>query len=212
MGSNSSFEDIVFSTYIIDHLEDGDNETATLWEFSDRSEFDIKQTDAVGWAEAVSEMARAAIAAEDEIIILCKKGHRFTMQYSRSLLMQNILEAHRQKVDILCGGIERFTYAVPITKNRYWIDRFDGAGFIVLFKKVFPALLNAGSGQWKNLDALLSKATPNKMVLYPFISRNTNYAGANSPELIPAEKQLATYDRMYEKYVLKNAEGSLSHF
>jgi hypothetical protein len=208
MGSYSSFEDIVIPTYIIHHAEDINQKTVTLQEFSNKSEFDIKNTDAISWPAAVCEIAATAIAAEYEIIILCKTAHRFTMQYSRSFLIQNILEAHRQRADILCGGIERFTYAVPITKNRYWIDRFNGAGFIVLFKKIFPALLHAGSGEWKTLDNLLSKATPNKMVLYPFISSSIN----NSSEFIPAEKQLDTYDRMYEKYVLKNAEGSLSHF
>lgn len=76
-----------------------------------------------------------------------------------------------QGVDILSGGVGGFGYAVPIAKNRYWVDWFWCTQFIVVYKKFFQKILDYEFKDTDTADGVISMLSNNLMTLYPFISK-----------------------------------------
>lgn len=89
--------------------------------------------------------------------------------------MENIIHAHEQGADILSGGIGGFGYAVPVDKNRYWIDWFWCTQFIVVYEKFFKTILDYNFKEDDTADGVISQLSNNLMTLYPFIQRQKEF-------------------------------------
>lgn len=182
---------IILPVYIIHSRERTEKRQHIQQQFSGRNEFDVSLVEASGhdmealglWM-TIRKITQMAIDNDDDLIIVCQDDHEFTSNYSAGYLVKNIIEAHNQGADILLGGLTSFGHAVPITENRFWVNPFWSTQFLVLYKKIFPLLLNEPFDGKVTADGILSEITSNKMVLFPFISvhkdfaapdRNTNY-------------------------------------
>ncbi len=125
--------------------------------------------------QAIRSAVQKAIDADDDVIIICEGDHVFAQDYSPEYLKKNIIEAHSQGAGILLGAATRFSHAMPITKNRFWVDAFSHAPFIVLYKRVFQPILDEPFGETILVDDVLAELTSNKMVLFPFVSAHKDF-------------------------------------
>ena len=146
-----------------------------------RKEFEVTIVEAVeheigaiGLWHTIRKIVQMAVANADDVIIICKDDHEFSDSYSKEFLIQNIIEAHYQGADILCGTTANFNQAVLLTPNRLWIDSFVSTQFIILYKKFFIKILEEPFDN-VNPDKLLSELTSNKMTLFPFISGQKDF-------------------------------------
>jgi len=181
--------------------------------FHNKPEFELTllETEYSDYWETFRHCAQLGNDQDEDLLIICNESHQFTEEYNRDLLIQNIVEAHQQKCDILFGGIGGFGYAVPLTENRYWIDRVRYCHFFVIFRKAFNLLINSPFKKDKPFDDYLSALTMHKMVLSPFLSvqrKILNSQGdeeAISKELRKsfeiAGSRLSTYKNVYNKYI-----------
>jgi len=170
-------EKIKIPTYITDNPGSVSRETQIRKEFKSRKEFDIinSQTNRDGsktsvlWSSII-DAVQQAVRNEDDVIIICKRGHVFTSWYSKYFLITQILKAHSLGCSILCGGVGDFNLMIPLTTHLYWIDAFQSAQFIVVFKRLFDIVLNEPFSDSDMFDCKLSEMTSHKMVIHPFIS------------------------------------------
>jgi hypothetical protein len=172
-----SFENISIPTYIINPSGRSEDYKHIEKEFIKRSEFDTTFIEVceheiapVGLWLSIRKIIGIAIANDDDVIIICENSHEFTEHYSKGFLIQNIIEAHEQGVEIIFGSVRSFGLAVPITKSRAWLNHFYRARFIILYRSVFQKILDEPFDDNVKIDAILSDITSNKMMLFPFIS------------------------------------------
>lgn len=169
-------------TYVINMKERTDRKKHIVEEFAGKEEFQVTFVDAcrhnigsVGLWNSIVKIVNMAVEQKHDVIIICEDDHFFTEAYSKSYLIRNIFEAHKQRADILSGGIGGFGYAVPIAKNRYWVNWFWCTQFIVVYKKFFSKILEYKFQDNDTADGVISELSENLMTIYPFISKQKEF-------------------------------------
>lgn len=211
-------ENISIPTYIINLKERSDRLAHIQKQFIDKPEFALTIVDAckhtigaVGLWQSVCRIIELAINNDDDVIVICEDDHEFTGHYSREYLLENIIEAHEQGVEILSGGVGGFGLSLPVSKNRIWMNWFFCTQFIVLYRSIFQKILDTPFDDTVTADGMLSIISSRKMTLFPFISVQkefgysdvtaiNNEKGAVSRWFINAENRLKEIEAVYSKF------------
>ncbi|HEX8020967.1 hypothetical protein [Mucilaginibacter sp.] len=175
--NEDEFDDVAIPTYIINLPERPERLDHIKKQFVGKDEFNVQIIEAcrnpigaVGLWESIRKIVKIAMDNEDDVIIICEDDHQFTADYSKSLLLKNILEANEQHTEMISGGICEFHKALPVTANRAWVSTSFCTQFIILYKPVFNKILDTPYDDTVTADAMLSTIVSNKMVFFPFIS------------------------------------------
>lgn len=184
------YSGIVLPVYAVHQPEKAEGLQA---QFSGRTEFDVTYVPAgeqSRWLN-IRKVAEMALAADDDVIVLCDDGHVFPPDYSADYFLQNVIEAHNQGAVVLAGGVTHFGHALPVTRHCFWTNPFYSTQFVVLYKPIFRLIIDEPFDETVNADEMLSKLTSSKMLLFPFVSVG--------PEERPGERLadlLSTYNRL----------------
>lgn len=197
---------ISIPTYIINLKSRKDRLKHIQNEFKNRSEFDIEiieaiqhEIGAVGLWLSFQKVIKKAVKNDDDVILFVEDDHIFTKNYNWDFLLQSIIDANKQGVDILLGGIGGgFKNVVPITKNRFWIDHFWCTQFTIVYKRFYDKILTANFQEKDTLDDFLSNLTTNKMTLYPFISRQKAFGYSDVTESNNKKETISEYFKKSE--------------
>lgn len=180
------YQDIIIPTYVINSPKRMDKLAHIELQFDGKSEFELmifegnkNTTGEIGLWQSILKIINMAFFNEDDVIIICEDSHEFTKDYSKIFLLQNIIEAANQGAEILSGGISNFYHAVPITKNRLWIDTLCCTQFIIVYKSLFTKILKEPFEDADTVSGKLSEITSHKMILFPFISKQKNFENCN---------------------------------
>lgn len=170
------------STYIINLPERVERRAHMEEQFKGRDEFGLIWVEAcrhtlgtVGLWQSIRKAIGMAVENDDDVIVLCEDDHYFTEHYSRDILMQQVMEAHRQGAQLLIGGIGGFGAAFPVAPSRYWIDWYWSNQFLIIYKSAYQIILDYQFKDKDTADGVLSELFPNKMAIHPFISRQKNF-------------------------------------
>jgi len=213
------FEDIAIPTYVINLKERSDRLQHALNQFEGRLEFEVHIIEAcsheignVGLWKSIIKIIKHVINGDDDVIIVCEDDHLFTEHYDKIIFIQNLIDASKQGVELLSGGIGGFGNAVPVTQNRYWIDWLWCTQFIVLYRPIFRKILEYNFTDTDTVDGALSELTSHKMVLYPFISEqldfgysdvtrsNNEVGGTITKHFQDADRKMKIFHEAYLRY------------
>jgi len=146
-------------------------------EFLGKPEFNVEiveglshELKTVSLWQTIKGIIRSNLQDTADFIIICEDDHQFTDHYNPSQLLQHIHEARVCGADILCGGISSCKNGIRISNSLFWVERFTGLQFSVIFKKFFPEILSAHFGEYDVADHKISSLTDKKFVVHPFIS------------------------------------------
>lgn len=189
------------STYVVNLKSRKDRLKHIQEQFKNKPEFDTHFIEACeheigsyGLWLSLKKVIEMAIENQDDVIIFVEDDHTFTKKYNWEFLLKNILEANKQKLDILLGGIGGgFQNAVPITKNRIWIDSFWCTQFVVIYRRFFQKILQTEFKKEDAIDRFLSKLTTNKMTLFPFISVQEDFRYSDATLETCRDASISTY-------------------
>ncbi|WP_164674913.1 hypothetical protein [Anditalea andensis] len=183
----SNFDHISITTYIINSNDCTNVLSRIHSQFEGRTEFDIRMISLCehnnpekAYLITLKKIIQQATEEEEDVIIICDEDHLFTTSYSRSCLIRYIIEAHQLDTKILCGGIDDFETAIPITRDRFWIRTFKSSSFVVLYQSVFNLILRQQISDNHTIECFYRELTSNKMVMFPFISQREGFDGENS--------------------------------
>lgn len=154
-----------------------DRRSHIIKQFCDKPEFLINIVPAIthekgtyGLWQTILQIVREEKERDSDFFILCEDDHTFTENYSLELLLGCILQAKSLNADMLSGGCSWFHSAVQLRKNLFWVDKFTGMQFTVVFNKFYLQILNANFGEEVIADFSLSSITNYIFVIYPYIS------------------------------------------
>lgn len=165
------------SVFAINLKSRADRRKFILSQFIAREEFQFYLIDAhkhnigaMGLWITIRHILKDLADSEDEYIILCQDDHLFTKEYSKEQLLHCINEARSFNADMLSFGVSGFTSAIPISQHIYWVEKFSGLQFTVIFRKFFQKILDADFESINAADLKLCELTENKFFTYPFLS------------------------------------------
>ncbi len=148
----------------------------------------------------------------NEFVIICEDDHQFTRQYDKKLFFEAIEEAGRYEADLLLGGVSGFESSIRCSQAIFWINRFTGLQFTVIFKRFFRAILDAHYKDTDITDRKISLISKKKFMIYPFISTQKEFGYSdltvknNEDGRVEAlfEKSaelIMLYERIFKRYV-----------
>lgn len=142
---------------------------------------------AVGLWKTIRKILENMVNEEDEFIILCEDDHQFTSDYSQSILFGCISEAIEKGADVLLGGPSWFCGALHVSQRLFWVDKFSGLQFTVLFRKFFKTILEAEFTPKDVPDYRIAALTEDKFFIFPFISTQVEfgYSDATGSNNVP---------------------------
>ena len=106
-----------------------------------------------------------------EFILFCEDDHKFLSNFEPEQLERDIAIGKELNADLLLGGVSWFDVAVKATERIFWLNKFSGCQFMVIYKKFFPNIMSiSGFNGNEALDHKLSNLTSNTFVIHPFIS------------------------------------------
>lgn len=105
-----------------------------------------------------------------DFFIFCEDDHVFTKFYNDSFLLEQIKIAEYLGADILSGGMSWFEAPLQVRDNIFWVDKFNGMQFTVVFNKFYHSILSSKRDNDFITDIHISALSDYKFVLYPYIS------------------------------------------
>ena len=177
-------------TYIINLKSRIDRREHILQQFSGRDEFEISIVDAhvhefgnIGLWNTIRHIVSDLTSQNDEIIIICEDDHLFTKNYSANILESAIAYAKGLNADVLSGGVSWHVDSVQISETLFWIKKFSGTQFLVVFRKFFDCILNASFTEHDTADYKMSSLSDNIYCIYPFISVQKEFGYSDATQM-----------------------------
>ncbi len=180
-------------TYIINLKSRSDRLENIMTAFENRHEFDVtvveairREAGALGLWNTIQHILRDLTREEDEYILICEDDHEFTEHYSINILFESIAAARKKEADILCGGVSWVSNIAEIEHGIFWVEKFSGLQFCVIFKKFFTRLLEATFPPGGAPDYMISGLSDKKFFIFPFISiqKDFGYSDVTPPNTI----------------------------
>ncbi|MBS1663082.1 MAG: hypothetical protein JST68_18710 [Bacteroidetes bacterium] len=170
--------------------------------FSGRPEFELTivqaeehTTGAIGLWNTIVKLISKVEQAGYEYIILCEDDHQFTEDYSPAALFDRIDEAIAHDADVLLGGPSWFSGALQVSPDLFWVDRFAGLQFTVLFRKFFPRILRADFRRGDAADYKIADLSENKYFIYPSISTQIEFGYSDAT---PTNNDPGRVDKLFD--------------
>lgn len=170
------------STYIINLSRRKDRKRYITKQFFGRSEFKpilVKATEhtigAVGLWNSIRGIIQDALKTDEAYIIICEDDHQFTSDYSKELLRSLILDGLKLNADILCGGVSWFSGVIKASNGLYWLERFSGTQFLVVYRSFFQTILDAEFLPTDNADYKICELSRKRFLIVPYISFQNDF-------------------------------------
>jgi len=166
----------VIDTFVINRSLRSDRKISIINEFNDKPEFKLNIINAIEdvngafglWKTIQSILSQ--YSAGKEFILICEDDHCFTENYSKIILHRLIENAIKLEADILLGGVSWFNNAIRTNDYLFWVEKFTGLQFTIIFKKFFKCILDAEFNEFEAADLKISKLSLKSFLICPFFS------------------------------------------
>jgi len=175
-------ENIPFNVYVANLSARKERKENIYKEFKDRNEFYLHVVSAfedpigaIGLWKTIQHIFKEWVNKEESFIILCEDDHQFTQKYDCHFLIERIKEAQEKNADVLLGGVSWFKDAIQVSENLFWVEKFSGLQFTIIFKKFYEKILSARFSETDVADHKISSLSDKKFIIFPFISTQKEF-------------------------------------
>ncbi|MDY3943121.1 MAG: glycosyl transferase [Alloprevotella sp.] len=133
------------------------------------------ETGGIGLWQTFSMILKKEEVKHSPFFIFCEDDHIFTDHYSIYDLESAILQADSLGADVLLGGVSWMEHPIQISDHLFWLEKFNGMQFTVIFQRFYNLLLVKEEEYITPLDFKISELSDNIMVIYPFISKQREF-------------------------------------
>mgnify|MGYP006896749853 CR=1 FL=1 len=182
-------------------------------EFEGRPEFNVSIVPAIkhpkgawGLWQTFMGILKIEIQSGSPFFIFCEDDHVFTNDYDRNVFIQQIDQAQIMKADLLSGGFSWTQVPIQVTEHLFWVHRFTGTQFLVVFRQFYERILNSSSNQNYILDHRLSELSDNVFMTYPIISIQKEFGYSDATPYNNEQKGFVDFlfNREREKFYILN--------
>jgi GR25 family glycosyltransferase involved in LPS biosynthesis len=192
--------------FAINLEERTDRKKNIVKQFKGRQEFHLTIVDAirhpvgaVGLWETIKYIIRDLTSVDDEFVLICEDDHTFTKNYTKDLLEKAIAIAQEKQADVLMGGVSWFTDALQVESNLFWVEKFSGFQFTIVFQKFYDQILNVSFTKEDAADYKISVLTENKFFIFPYISTQKEFGYSDVTPKNNLEGRVTTIFKASEK-------------
>ncbi len=164
-------------TYGINLRKRSERKKSLLAEFMNRKEFSLTIVPAIehsvgsfGLWQTVHGIVKHANETSLDYILICEDDHIFTEEYDFAQFRLAIDSCIKMEADVLLGSVSWFDQVLQVNKHLFWVDRFNGTQFMLIFKKYYETILNFDFQIHDIIDMKISSVTDSIFVMFPFIS------------------------------------------
>lgn len=164
-------------TYVINLESRTDRREHIIAQFQGRDEFDVQIVNAhihefgnVGLWQTICQIVSESILQKHDYILICEDDHMFTGKYESGMLHEMISEASALGADALSGGVSWHEDAVEVSGHLFWVRRFTGTQFVIVFRKFFQTILDVTFTPDDCADARMCDHSNHIYFIDPFIS------------------------------------------
>lgn len=175
-------ESVSIPVYIINLPERQDRLAHIKQQFAGRREFDVTiieackhEIGAIGLWQSIKRIVQMATDRAEDLIIICEDDHVFTSEYSVVSLLLAIERAKALEADVLLGGISWLTSCLPVAENLYFVEKFSGLQFTLVFRKFFKKILETTFQTDDAADYKISALSTSVYFMFPFISTQKEF-------------------------------------
>jgi len=173
---------LTIPTYIVNLAKRTDRKEHILKQFANKPEFDIQivkaienENGALGLWQTIIHIIQNLTPADGKYVLICEDDHQFGKNYDKQKLAKAITESQELGADVLMGGVSWLMDGLQIKPNLFWIDKFNGTQFIIVFKKFYDKMISHNFKQGDTADKIIFRLTENKFLIYPFISTQKEF-------------------------------------
>lgn len=173
---------IPIPTFVVNLGRRKDRKRNILKEFAKKPEFAVNIIEPVAHEKpnvslwnTIRYIIERKITIDDELLILCEDDHQFRPCYSKPLFLNCLAEAQKLSADILSGGPSCVRTVLQVTPDLFWMEKFTGLQFTVIYRRFFKSILDYEFSAWDDADIVMSNIADNKFLVYPFISTQKEF-------------------------------------
>lgn len=138
-------------------------------QFAGKNEFALFYKDIYNW-DTVVEIIAQAISNDDDVIIICKPEHTFTINYSKEYFIKTMISAATKGAHILLSNVNCEAELWNIGENQNFVINYTNSNFIILYRPVFASILKYKNDH-ESIERSLKNITENIFVFSPSISK-----------------------------------------
>lgn len=191
-------------TFVINLKKRTDRKEYIVKEFSAKQEFSLNIVEAdenpKGGLGLWSTIQRILANINQEYIIICEDDLEFTKYYSEKYLNDSITKARKYDADVLLGGISWCSSFIEVLPKLFWVERFGGTHFTVIFKKFMNVILNTSMENFDAVDFRIASLTHNCLCMFPFISTQKEFGYSDAT---PSNNQPGRVTAMFNSTIQK---------
>ena len=176
------YRTMCINVYVPNLYKRKDRNESIQKEFANKIEFNLKVVKAIehkvgawGLWQTFYRIVEKEFSLESPYFIFCEDDHCFTEDYDFDYLEKCIKEANRFDADILSGGMSWFETPVQVGDNLFWVSRFNGMQFVVIFKRFYERILATKTDTGYVTDFHLSRLSHKIFVIFPYISTQKDF-------------------------------------
>lgn len=176
-------------------------------QFHKRDEFNLEifnaktsENPANGLWESLRGVISVAKNRSLEYVIVCEDDHEFTSEYSYEKLDSAINFSVDNQIQIILGGPSWVDNFFCIRQDVFFVNKFTGLQFAVIFKNAYDIVLNAVFETNDVADLKLSILLDRKIFLFPYLSvqRDFGYSDVTIANNTPG-KITTLYDDVIDR-------------
>lgn len=165
-------------TYIINLNHRSDRYKNIRNEFEGKSEFDVTIVNAVedsigsfGLWKSFCQIIKTGKEKNHKYILICEDDHMFTEEYQFDKFNNQLKIAASRDADVFSGGISWFDCSLRLDNNIYWVNRFTGTQFQIIFDSLYDKILSYDFvPDFHTIDHVISELSDKVFVSVPMFS------------------------------------------
>jgi hypothetical protein len=159
-----------------------DRKEHVLNQFAGKNEFALQiiepvahQYPVISLWNTIKNIVLNAIDNNNDYVLVCEDDHTFGPQYSCEALWRAVSEADRLQADVLSGGVSSLNGCFEVSDELFWMDKFSGTQFIVIFRRFFRKIMDASFDVNDTADFKIASLSDNKYFSFPFFSTQKSF-------------------------------------
>ena len=140
-----------------------------------------------------------AVQEDEELFVFINAAIKLSEHFTKEYFYDCVIQAYQNGGDMLLGAVNDFDFAVPVSKNVFWVNQFISSPFIIFFKSSYHKIQEMIENENASGFPVISTLSVKKFAVFPFLiaasqtkteyfSKDINYSLSRVSHKMPDER------------------------